>query len=70
MTHPFYKIATFGRPSVGDGRRVFTSLKAAIRAAQRMEGGSLQGVRVLGCESRPQAEAADVAGNRPVVWSK
>jgi len=59
--HNYYSIVTFGSATMGTRRSYYRSLASARRDASSLEGGSLQLVRILGCETRKEAIQADIS---------
>jgi len=66
-SYPYYSIVTFGSPSYGDCRSYYRSLDAARRDAKTLGGGSMTNARIVGCETRAAAIAADISTARNVI---
>lgn len=69
--YPYYAIVTFGGPAYGRIRSYYRSLDRAIADARELGGGSLQTVRVVGCETATEAKDADISDSGPeIVWQR
>ncbi len=64
MDHNYYSIVTFGSATMGTRRSYYRSLASARRDAATLEGGSLQLVRILGCETLVEAIHADISDSK------
>lgn len=71
--YPYYQIVTFGSPAYGNRKSYYRKLEPAIRDAATLSGGSLQNVRVVGCNTPSQARTADIGDPttyEQTVWSR
>lgn len=67
LIFPYYSIVTFGSSTYGNRRSYYRSLASARRDAQSLGGGSLQGIRIVGCDTRKEAISASIEDNSLTV---